>query len=140
MTKQKYPEPTVGALIINPEGNLFLMRSHKWKDKWVIPGGHIELGETIEEAVTREVHEETNLEVFDIEFLCFQEFIYDHNFWKKRHYIFFDFVCKTNSYHVNLNHEAQEYSWVPPNEALEFPIDPYTKKVIMEYLNKINHL
>ena len=46
MNEQRYPEPTVGALILGPEGKLFLMQSHKWRDKYVIPGGHIELGES----------------------------------------------------------------------------------------------
>lgn len=47
MSKQIDPEPTVGALIFNPQGEIFLMKSHKWRNKYVIPGGHIELGETI---------------------------------------------------------------------------------------------
>ena len=50
MTNQKYPEPTAGELIINQEGKIFLMKSHKWHGQYVIPEGHIELGETIEEA------------------------------------------------------------------------------------------
>jgi nucleoside triphosphatase len=45
---QHYPEPTVGALIFDPAGRLFLMRSHKWAGKYVVPGGHVELGETLE--------------------------------------------------------------------------------------------
>ena len=61
--KQQYPEPTVGALILNPQGELFLMRSHKWRDRYVIPGGHIELGERMEDALRREIKEETNLDV-----------------------------------------------------------------------------
>ena len=75
--QQQYPEPTVGALIIDREGKLFLMKSHKWLGKYVVPGGHIELGESLEEALRREVKEETNLQIDEIEFLCFQEFIYD---------------------------------------------------------------
>ena len=65
MAKQQFPEPTVGALIFNPEGKLLLMRSHKWRDKYVVPGGHIELGEHIEDALKREVKEETGLDVTD---------------------------------------------------------------------------
>lgn len=51
MTSQQYPEPTAGALIFNPQGKIFLMKSHKWKNGCVIPGGHIELGEKIEDAL-----------------------------------------------------------------------------------------
>ena len=116
MADTQYPEPTVGGLIINPEGKLFLMRSYKWKHCYTVPGGHIELGETMEDALVREIKEETNLDICDIEFLLYQEFIRDPAFWKKKHFIFFDFTCRTDSDDVILNHEAQEYVWVTPTK------------------------
>ena len=134
MTGQVYPEPTVGALIFNPEGNLFLMRSHKWHGKYVIPGGHIELGENMETALKREVKEETNLDIHDIEFLLFQEFIYGKTFWHKGHYIFFDYACKTESTDVKLNEEAEEYAWVSIEEALKLSVEHYTCVAIERYL------
>ena len=139
MAKQKFPEPTVGALIFNPQGQLFLMKSHKWKDKLVVPGGHIELGETIEESLIREVKEETNLDISNIEFICFQEFIYDDLFWKRRHYLFFDYACKTDSTEVKLNSEAQEYTWVSVEDAFKLPIDSYTEIAIRKYLEMKNN-
>ena len=139
MKNQQFPEPTTGGLIFNPEGQLFLMKSHKWKDKWVVPGGHIELGETIEESLRREVKEETNLDIYNIEFICFQEFIYDDLFWKKRHYIFFDYACKTDSTEVKLNSEAQEYTWVSVEDASKLPIDSYTEIAIRKYLEMKNN-
>ena len=63
MPDQVYPEPTTGALIFDRAGRLFLMKSHKWEGKWVIPGGHVDLGERIENAVRREVKEETGYDV-----------------------------------------------------------------------------
>src|SRR6266702_1480574 len=59
---QVYPEPTVGALIVNKEGRILLTKSHKWFDKYTLPGGHIEVGETMKEAVIREVKEEVGWE------------------------------------------------------------------------------
>ena len=123
MPEQRYPEPTVGALIFNAEGKLFLMQSHKWKGKYVLPGGHIELGEPMLDALKREVKEETNLDIHDIEFVCFQEFVYDDRFWEHRHFIFFDYVCKTDSTNVRLNSEAQRYVWVTLDEAAALPVD-----------------
>jgi nucleoside triphosphatase len=136
MAKQQFPEPTVGALIINQVGELFLMKTHKFRGRYVVPGGHIELGEKMEDAVRREVKEETGLDVYDIQFLCFQEFVYDDAFWKKRHYIFFDFACRTDSTEVTLNHEAHEYLWAEPEEALKLAIDSYTGVAIWKYLER----
>ena len=112
------------------------MKSPKWHDKYVIPGGHIELGEKMEDALKREIKEETNLEIFDIEFLSFQEFIFDPAFKKKRHFILFDFSCKTKSTEVKLNEEGTEFIWATPTEALKLPVEPYTIIAIEEYLKK----
>jgi len=138
--EQQFPEPTVGALIFNKEGKLFLMKSHKWKGSYVIPGGHKELGETMEQALIREVKEETGLDIHNIEFLAFQEFIFDPAFWKKKHFIFFDFACKTDSDKVTLDREGQEYVWVAPKEALKLPVDRYTLITLKKYLEKHRNL
>jgi predicted acetyltransferase/ADP-ribose pyrophosphatase YjhB (NUDIX family) len=131
---QHFPEPTVGALIFDPEGRLFLMRSHKWAGKYVVPGGHVELGETLEAALRREVAEETNLSIHDIRFVGIQEFIHDPAFWQPRHFIFFDYACRTDETTVRLNDEAQEYVWATVDEALRLPIEPYTEVAIQTYL------
>ncbi len=136
MPEQRFPEPTVGALIFNAEGKLFLMKSHKWHDEYVIPGGHIELGETAEEALRREIKEETALDIYDIEFLCVQEFIYDKAFWKKRHFIFLDYACKTNSTDVVLNSEGHDHIWATLEDAKALPVDSYTRSTITKYLKK----
>jgi nucleoside triphosphatase len=134
MAERQYPEPTVGALIFDPAGRLFLMKSHKWKDKYCIPGGHIELGERIEDAVKREVKEETNLDIRDLEFVSLQEAVYDEDFWQPRHFIFLDFACRTDATEVKLNDEAEEYVWVTLNEALTLPVERYTAVTIRTYL------
>ena len=72
MPKQLFPHPTVGALIFNPEGKLLLVRTHKFHNKYVVPGGHIEVGEKMTSALIREAKEETGLDVYDLEFIFFQ--------------------------------------------------------------------
>jgi nucleoside triphosphatase len=134
MQSQQYPEPTVGALIFDPEGRLFLMRSHKWAGAYVVPGGHVELGETLEAAVRREVFEETGLTIDDVRLVCVQEFIYDPAFWQPRHFLFFDYACRTDGTAVRLNDEAEEYAWLTVDEALQLPPEPYTEKAIRAYL------
>lgn len=137
MPEKKYPEPIAGTLVFNPEGKVFLMKSHKWKNKYMMPGGHIELGEKIEDALKREIKEETNLDIHDIEFICLQEFIFGGEFWKKKHFIFLDFSSKTDSTDVILNDEAQEYVWVSLDKVFELPIEPYTKIAIEKYMEML---
>lgn len=134
MTAPAYPEPTVGALIFNAEGKLFLMQSHKWGGQYCVPGGHIEMGETVEQAVKREVKEETGLDVRDLEFLCFQECIDDAGFHEKgRHFLFFDYACRTEDTEVVLNDEAEAYVWVSLDDAFTLPIERYTRKLLELY-------
>ena len=135
MSEQSYPEPTVGIFIINLKGELLLLKSHKWPEMYVVPGGHVELGERIEQTVIREAKEETGLDVRDLRFLCWQEFVYDPSFWKRRHFIFFDYACRVDYTEVRLNDEAESYLWIEPEKALELSIDSYTRVSIIEYLN-----
>ncbi len=51
------------AFVINPEDKKILLVRHSDYDKWVQPGGHIEDGETPEEAAIREVYEETGVKI-----------------------------------------------------------------------------
>ena len=138
MAEQIFPEPTVRILIFNPRGELLLTKSHKWRGKYSVPGGHIELGETAVDAARREIKEETGLEVRDLEFLCWQEYIYDDQFWKPRHFIFINFAAKMDEGKVILNDEAEEFIWVDPQKALEEPdVDSYTAVSIRTYLSRI---
>jgi len=132
VTEQRFPEPTVGALIFNRKDKVLLVQSDKWHGKYVVPGGHIELGERMEESLLREIEEETGLDVYDVNLALVQEFIYDEAFHKRRHFIFFDFVCRTDAAEddVVLNFEAQAYTWVTLEKALEMPIDTYTRRLI----------
>ncbi len=126
----KYPEPIVGAFIFNEKNELLLVKSHKWKGKWVIPGGHVELGESLEEALRREVKEETNLEIKVEKLVLVQEAIFDKDFYKKKHFIFFDYKCKKLSGEIKLNEELQDYEWFSLSEALRKETDKYTKRTI----------
>jgi len=136
MSDQIFPEPTIGAFIFNAKGELLLLQSHKWPGRYVVPGGHVELGERLEEAVVRESKEETGLDIFDIEFINFQQFIYDPAFWKKRHFIFFDYACQTDGTNVQLNDEAEGFVWAEPHEALTMELDTYTRRSVEEWLKK----
>lgn len=134
MPEQQFPEPTTGVFIFNTQGELLLLRSHKWPGRYVVPGGHVELGERLEEAAVREAKEETGLEVSNLEFINFQQFIYDPAFWKRRHFLFFDYAAHTESTEVKLNEEAESHIWVEPQAALDLELDQYTRTSLQTYL------
>ncbi|WOK07390.1 NUDIX domain-containing protein [Imperialibacter roseus] len=134
---KQYPEPTVGAIIFNPENKVLLCKSKKWGDKYVFPGGHIELGEKMEDALIREVKEETGLEIFDIQLISLQEAVYSDTFEAQRHFIFIDFLCKTNSSHVVLNDEAEEFEWVLLEEIESYDLGGFTRRFFEEL--KVEH-
>jgi nucleoside triphosphatase len=137
MSNFPYPEVTVGALIFNKEGEVFLMKSPKWRGKYTVPGGHIELGETAEEALKREIKEETGLDIYDVSFLHIQESVFGDEFYKKKHFVLLDYICKTKGSDAVLdNREGTEYVWVTINEALKLPLCSYTKELVLEYKDK----
>ncbi|MGD0176180.1 MAG: NUDIX domain-containing protein [Candidatus Bathyarchaeia archaeon] len=134
---QTYPEATVGALVVSEKGEVLIVRSHKWGNKYTVPGGHIELGERAEDAITREVKEETGLDTEPVGLLIVQEAIYPKDFHKHEHYIFMDYVLKTKSSKVQLDgRELQDYVWVKPEEALKLDLEEYTRNFVLKYLNK----
>lgn len=131
-----YPEPTVGALIFNPNDELLLVKSMKWKDHYVIPGGHIEQGEDMEDALHREVLEETGLCIYDVQLIGLQECIFDIAFHEKKHFIFIDYVCRTDSEEVILNEEHQDFRWIKLADIDNYSLEPYTRKLIQEYRSR----
>ncbi len=133
--KQAYPEPTVGALIVNEDGKVLLAKSQKWFGKLTLPGGHIEVGETMRDALRREVKEEVGLDVEVEQLLLVQEVMFTVEFWKRKHFIFFDFLCRTKRQQVKLDRdEIQDYVWAFPGEALNMDLDSFTRKTVEEYL------
>ncbi|MEM0437754.1 MAG: DUF357 domain-containing protein [Candidatus Micrarchaeia archaeon] len=129
---QYFPEPVVGAVILRSDGRIFLMKSPKFHNKYCIPGGHIEIGEKAENALVREIYEETGLKVYGLRHIITHEFIHDHVFHKKRHFIMIDYVCRAhNPDEVRLNEEGTSYKWLTVDAALKSrDIEPYTLTAI----------
>ena len=135
---QIFPEPTVGALIMNEEGKVLLCESHKWPNIYTVPGGHVELGETFEEALRREIKEEVGLDVKILELLSIQQVIYPKEFWKRAHFVFLDFLCKAEGkQEVEIDKdEIQATIWVDPKEALSLNIDRYLKHFLLRLIDR----
>ena len=126
----KYPELTVSAVIFNPENEVLLCKSHKWDDKYVIPGGHVEYGEKLEDALRREILEETGLEIKGIKPLGIKECFYNNGFYKDRHFLFMDYLCKTDSTEVTLNDEAEDYVWVKLSNLHLYELGGFTGSLL----------
>lgn len=127
-----YPEPTVGAFILNGQGKLLLVQSHKWKDGlWHVPGGHIEWGESIEDAVKREVKEEVGLDVQDIEVFHLWEAIFPKSFSRKKHFLFIECLCRSTYPRVIPDtDEIQNAQWFSFHETEKLGLEDFTKKSI----------
>lgn len=116
---------------------MLLVKSHKWGRLYTIPGGHVEVGEGLIAALKREVKEEVGLDIKKVRFLAVQEAIFTEEFWKPRHFIFFDFVCSALSDRVKVDcDEIQGYRWVKPERALRFRLDSFTRKMVKTFLSE----
>ncbi|MCW5556712.1 MAG: NUDIX domain-containing protein [Verrucomicrobiae bacterium] len=133
----RYPIPTVGALIRNDTGDVLLVRTNKWSNKWGIPGGKIEWGEASERALARELQEETGLEVCDVEFVCVQDAIHPPEFYRDAHFLLLNYTCRApGAQAVQLNGEAQEFRWLPAREALGLNLNQPTRFLLETVLGR----
>jgi phosphoglycolate phosphatase len=125
------PVVTVGGLIYDTGGRVLMVRTHKWSNLWGIPGGKIKRGETAEAALRRELLEETNLAVEDIQFVLVQDCIDSKEFYREAHFVLLNYTCRcAGEPMVKLNDEAREFRWVPVEKALEMPINHPTRVLL----------
>jgi phosphoglycolate phosphatase-like HAD superfamily hydrolase/ADP-ribose pyrophosphatase YjhB (NUDIX family) len=131
------PLATVGALIFNSKNEALLIRTHKWSDKWGIPGGKIKWGETSEAALRRELKEETNLKVTDIKFVLVQDCIHSKEFYKDAHFVLLNYTCRcVGKPSVTLNDEGQEFRWLALAEAKKLKLNKPTKILLEAVVKK----
>jgi phosphoglycolate phosphatase len=125
------PVVTVGGLIFNDAGEVLMVRTHKWSNLWGIPGGKIKWGETSEDALRRELKEETNLEVSDIAFELVQDCIHSREFYRDAHFVLLNYTCRARgATEVILNDEAQAFRWVSLAEAGQLELNRPTQILI----------
>ena len=139
LKKESYPRAIVGAFIFNDQDELFLMSSSKWSNKFVCPGGGVEFGEKLEVALEREVKEETNMDIENVEFLGFTD-AYDvgTKFIKEgSHLLFFDFKARVKGEpEIILNEEGTDHKWLKVEDWLKEDLGEYVKNAIEKYLLK----
>jgi len=125
--KADRPVATVGGLIHDGAGKILMIRTHKWSHKWGIPGGKIERGESSEDALRREIMEETALKISDIRFVMVQDCIDSPEFFRPEHFLLLNYLAKAETRDVTLNDEAEEFAWVTFEEAFKLDLNNATK-------------
>jgi ADP-ribose pyrophosphatase YjhB (NUDIX family) len=129
-----YPLVTVGALIVAPDDRVLLIRTHKWRDKWGVPGGKVDGGETLQAAIHREVREETALTLREVVWAPTHEAIDHPEFHRPAHFVLLNFVARSTGTAVVLNDEAQAFAWVTPQEGERFDLNAPTRALLRHYL------
>ncbi|MCU1379984.1 MAG: hypothetical protein JWN29_2967 [Acidimicrobiales bacterium] len=112
------PEVCVGAVAVE-DGRLLLVRRGRGvaAGEWSVPGGRVEPGETVGEAVVRELAEETGLEGLCGRLLGWVERIGDDH-----HFVILDFVVEIlDPVDPVAGDDAAEAAWVPLHEVAEMP-------------------
>lgn len=107
----------VKAIIINNGKILFIKRSDKYdhlKDAWDIPGGRINFGEDPEQGLQREIKEETNLDLKQIEQIIDVSTVFKN---EEKHIIRITYLCSVKNSDIILSNEHTAYQWFTKDEA-----------------------
>ena len=132
LDETRLPIVTVGGLIFDDAGRVLMVRTYKWSLLWGIPGGKIKWGEASVDALSRELKEETNLEVADIHFVLVQDCIHSKEFYRDAHFILLNYTCRCAGVPVvTLNDEAREFRWLTLAEALALPLNQPTRTLLL---------
>jgi phosphoglycolate phosphatase len=126
------PLATVGGLIFNSKNEVLMIRTHKWSNLWGIPGGKIKYGETSDEALRREILEETGLKISGIQFAIVQDCIHSKEFYKDAHFVLLNYTCRCagKNPRVKLNEEGREFRWLKLADTKKLKLNKPTKILI----------
>ena len=136
-----YPERPVvgvGAVVLDGERVLLIRRGHApLKGQWSLPGGGVEVGETLEQAIAREVLEETGLvvevgpmvEVLD-------RISRDADGRVDYHFVLIDFVCRPDGGVLRSASDAEDAAWVALRDLAQYEVAPVTISVIQKAVSR----
>jgi len=132
----RFPLVGVGALIAEGNRVVLVQRGkHPAKGEWSIPGGLVNVGETLREAVVREASEETGLLVEPGELVELLERIFRDAEGKVRyHYVLADFLCSVRGGELIAGSDASQARWVDRDDLHALGLAPVTLNVILKGL------
>ena len=124
----------IASGLVEKDGKFLLMKDtlEDGKDYWIVPGGHVEFGETIETAVKSELKEETGLDISELNFLGFKEAIHTrHNY----HTVIFFFLAKTSGENIVLGKEGSDARFFTREEMSGIDLVPSAKWLLENHLS-----
>jgi ADP-ribose pyrophosphatase YjhB (NUDIX family) len=130
----KAPLVGVGAVVVD-EGRVLLVRrgTEPLRGQWSLPGGLLELGESLTNGVVREVREETGLIVEPVELIELLDRIYREGERVRYHYVIADYLCRVAGGVLKAASDADAARWVERaewNSHSALQLDPVTVRII----------
>jgi 8-oxo-dGTP diphosphatase len=130
------PRPVVGvgALIFQESRILLVERGrHPLKGQWSLPGGAVETGESLEQAIVREVREETGLDVHPMQVgVIFERILRDVEGAPEYHYVLIDYICKVIGGSLCAGDDSCNAKWFEISSLEQLNITEGTLAVIHE--------
>lgn len=125
----------VGAVIIK-DGKILLVKrgNEPNKGKWSIPGGLVNTGESLEDALKREIMEEVGFEIDVEDVACVSEEVFRENGDVKYHYIIIDFFANIVGGELRVGSDAVDAKWVKLNEIDSLDVVDFVKKLVNRIL------
>jgi 8-oxo-dGTP diphosphatase len=129
------PVVGVGGVVVR-DGRVLLVRRGKEPlyGRWTVPGGTVELGETLEEAVVREMEEETGLRVEPVEVLTVFDRIEREGERVTYHYVIVDYRCRWRSGEPRAASDALDVAWASAEELPGYDLPPKALEVVRDAL------
>jgi len=135
--QREFPEVPlvgVGAVVVQEGKVLLVRRGHEpLKGQWSLPGGLLEVGESLEAGVIREVAEETGLQVQPVQLIELLDRIHREGDRVRYHYVIADYLCRVTGGEVRAASDAAEVRWTERaewNSHSLLALDPVTVRVI----------
>jgi ADP-ribose pyrophosphatase YjhB (NUDIX family) len=136
---REYPDRPivgVGAVVIDGDRVLLVRRANEpLKGEWSLPGGAVEIGETLEAAVAREIREETGLDVSVgpiVEVL--DRISLDADGRARYHYVLVDYLCQPTGGTLACASDAEAVMWASGDELTQYGVAEPTITVIRKAL------
>lgn len=135
--RREYPERPlvgVGGVVIRDERTLLIRRgSAPLEGEWSIPGGMLELGETILEGVRRELLEETAIEVRVLDLIeVFERVTRDEAGKLKYHFVILDYLCEAVRGEAQAGSDVTAVAWARESELSKYSLTPTATRVIQK--------